>query len=122
MMLNFVLHIEVLKLLARRVVCIHLHDLNIKIKCFISCSQYYSMHARGLLYSRRRVSNRESTGNLTHVAPSVLFGNFSKMIANLVGYMQVLRLSSRHARAPGHRRPCCKSLKAGCILKYNTQW
>jgi hypothetical protein len=61
-------------------------------------------------------------GDLTHVAPSVLFGNLSKVIANLVRYMQVSTLSSRHARAPVHRRPCCKSLKAGCILKYNTQW
>ena len=47
---------------------------------------------------------------------------FKKVTANLVRYMQVLTLSSRHARAPVHRRPCCRSLKAGCILKYNTQW
>jgi hypothetical protein len=46
-------------------------------------------------------SKRISTGDLAHVAPSVLFGDFSKVIANLVRYMQVLTLSSRHALAPG---------------------
>jgi hypothetical protein len=61
-------------------------------------------------------------GVLTRVAPSVLFGIFQKVIANLGGYMQVLTLSSRHARSPIHRRSCCRSLKAGCMLKYNTQW
>jgi hypothetical protein len=37
---------------------------------------------------------------LPRVAPSVLFGVFQKVIANLVRYMQVLTLSSRHAHAP----------------------
>jgi hypothetical protein len=39
-------------------------------------------------------------GVLTRVAPSVLFGIFQKVIANLVRYMQMLTLSSRHARSP----------------------
>ena len=73
-------------------------------------------------YSRRCVRTGDFGGVLTRVAPSVLFCIFQKVIANLVRYMQVLTLSSRHACAPVHRRPCCKSLKAGCILKYNTQW
>ena len=66
------------------------------------------------MYSRRPVSTGESGGDLAHVAPSVHFGNFSKVIANLIQYMQVLTLSSRHARALVCRRPCCKSLKA-CV-------
>jgi hypothetical protein len=72
------------------------------------------------LYSRRCVRTGGFGGVLARVAPSVLFGISQKVIANLVGYMQVLTLSSRHARASVHRRPCCRSLKAGCILKYNT--
>jgi hypothetical protein len=39
-------------------------------------------------------------GPSAHVAPSVLFGDFPKVIANLVRYMQVSTLSSRHAPAP----------------------
>jgi hypothetical protein len=74
------------------------------------------------LYSRRCISTGDFGVFLTRVAPSVLFGIFQKVIANLVRYMQVLTLSSRHARAPVRRRPCCRSLKAGYIVKYNTQW
>jgi hypothetical protein len=59
-------------------------------------------------------------GDLAHVAPLVLFDIFSKVMANLGQYIQVLTLSSMRARALGHRRLCCKSLKAGCIIKYSS--
>jgi hypothetical protein len=48
------------------------------------------------LYRRRCVRTGDFGGVLTRVAPSVLFGNFQKVIANLVRYMQVLTLSSRY--------------------------
>jgi hypothetical protein len=63
-----------------------------------------------------RGSMRDSTGDLARVAPSVLFGNFSKVIANLIRYMQVLTLSSKHARAPGHRRPAVLHEFESCWL------
>jgi hypothetical protein len=68
------------------------------------------------MYSRRCVRTGDFGGVLPRVAPSVLFGIFQKVISNLVWYMHVLTLSSRHARAPVYRRPCCRSLKAGCII------
>ena len=39
------------------------------------------------------------------------FGNLSEAIAHMVRYMRVSTLSSMHARAPAHRRPCCICLK-----------
>ena len=40
-------------------------------------------------------------GQVTRIAPSVLFGLFSKVIANLVMYMYVSAPSSMHATCAG---------------------